>query len=463
MIFGDRSAFAIAVERLDVPWAPIGADEAIWAALSIWVAGENISQHRPGGSDRVRDALHVPVLPLATWARDSRRALHFEERAPFVALVSPHRGLERWTTAPPPAGFGDDEWLDRRDAWWAQHFTGAATRDIDTPSVGIVRSDDRALVSWRTPVLPRSDRVFASPYGEAVISWPVVADALDELVDTVREWAGTGTLEEPVGEGASALEYYTGLEPDVLAGYRFLPETVHAPAHDPLAQILRDLTVSTATSDAHGLIERVAREAMRPDDRPWSELRRRLVTAGGASFEEDGYDGAQGLRTVLDLNGGPIGEMEDLLGDLSIRIEENAPHGETDRMLVAGDLTGNAVLMIFDNERTRYPWARRFEMARALGHLLLDPVRGTAIGAASGPRGMATRRRRAGAFAAEMLLPTVALRRASAGLLDGILQGDRFETLLSDYGVGSTTAANQLWNQGLISSTEVRDELIASV
>jgi hypothetical protein len=48
-------------------------------------------------------------------------------------------------------------------------------------------------------------------------------------------------------------------------------------------------------------------------------------------------------------------------------------------------------------------------------------------------------------------------------MLDGILEGNRFAQLLDRFGVGASAAAFQLWNQHLLSSTEIRDDLIASV
>jgi len=110
--------------------------------------------------------------------------------------------------------------------------------------------------------------------------------------------------------------------------------------------------------------------------------------------------------------------------------------------------------------RTSRPWGQRFEAARALGHVLLDPVRAGAIGAASGPFAQETRRRRSGAFAAELLLPESALAAANAGELDGAARGSSFADLLERYGVGARAAAYQLWNRGWLSSPDLRDDLI---
>jgi len=66
-------------------------------------------------------------------------------------------------------------------------------------------------------------------------------------------------------------------------------------------------------------------------------------------------------------------------------------------------------------------------------------------------------------FAAEILLPTSASEEASEGVLDGIVEGQLFAQLLERFSVGANTAAFHRWNQGILSSTEVRDDLVASI
>jgi Zn-dependent peptidase ImmA (M78 family) len=463
VIFGDRQELAIEIERLDKPANALDPqDETVWGALAIWVAGQNLSEHRRHGTDRIRDDLHVPLLPLARWAISSRGALRYEERSPLGAGTSPHEELDRWSDGPPPNGFSEDAWMDRRDAWWSEHFTGAATADVIAPSIGIVRNDDRALVSWRTPRLPRPDRTFVRPLGADVVAWPVVARALDEFVAAVANWAPpTYPLAADEDPAARALEYYTGLTEHEIPRFGFFPEAACDPAIDPLAQVVRDLSHRTSTGPAHESIVESVRSAAQPADHAWWNLRQQLVPAPGRSFETDGYDGARAARSLLGLDGQPI-DVEDLLESVDVEICAESPAAYSDRMLVAGAASGRAITMILANARTAKPWARRFELARALGHLLLDQVRGEAIGAASGPQAVASRGRRAGAFAAEILLPTSALEEASAGVLDGILEGDRFVQLLDRFGVGANTAAFHLWNQHMLSSAEVRDDLIAS-
>lgn len=301
------------------------------------------------------------------------------------------------------------------------------------------------------------------PLGADIVAWSVVARALDEFVAAVVDWAPPAYRpaadEDPA---ARALQYYTGLPEHEIPRFGFLREAVCDPAIDPLAQVVRDLSLRTSTGPAREIIVERVRSSAQPGNHAWWDLRQQLVPAPGRSFESDGHDGAQAARSLLGLDGQPIDDIESLLQSVDVEVCAESPAASSDRMLVAGTASGRAITMILANSRTAKPWGRRFELARALGHLLLDQVRGDAIGAASGPQAVASRRRRAGAFAAEILLPTSALDEASEGVLDGIREGDRFVQLLDRFGVGANTAAFQLWNQHLLSSTEVRDDLIAS-
>jgi hypothetical protein len=461
VIFGDRDAFALQVDQFTPPWETADLEsDAVWASVALWVAGANVTEHRRLGTDRIRDSVYMPLVPLTRWFAGARAALRFEERSPLGSLSSPHDELERWSKAHPPAGFDADSWLDRRDAWWSRHFTGYATRDVVAPSLGLVRSDHCALISWRTPDLPRSDRAFVRPRGASVVSWDVVYTALAEYVAAVESWTPNGSAVQV--DDSSPLEYYTGLTLDEVQAFNFLPEAAADPAVDPLAQVIRDLTHRTATGPAQESIERFVRTPDRPEGHDWWTMRNRLV-ATQTNELEGGYDAAQTARSLLDLDGQPIDDVQGIAQELDIDVAAESPMAARDRMLVVGQSAGQATTMVLENERTSTPWGRRFELARALGHLLLDPLRGNAIGAASGPHAMASRRRRSGAFAAEFLLPSTALTDASDGALDGIAEGTRFADLLGRFGVGAHTAAFHLWNQGLLSSPELREDLIASV
>jgi hypothetical protein len=101
-----------------------------------------------------------------------------------------------------------------------------------------------------------------------------------------------------------------------------------------------------------------------------------------------------------------------------------------DQMIVGAWASGAPVSLTFRTGRTARSWGERFEIARAIGHALTDPIRAGALGAASGTMAPATRRRRSGAFAAELLLPEAALAEISGGRLDGAAHSDAFADLL---------------------------------
>ncbi len=70
MIFGDHQAFAVEIDRFDPPWPDLPAyEDAVWAAVSLWVAGVNITEHRRNGTDRILDAVHIPLRPLGVGGR----------------------------------------------------------------------------------------------------------------------------------------------------------------------------------------------------------------------------------------------------------------------------------------------------------------------------------------------------------------------------------------------------------
>ncbi len=89
----------------------------------------------------------------------------------------------------------------------------------------------------------------------------------------------------------------------------------------------------------------------------------------------------------------------------------------------------------------------------------MDSYREEALGAASTTFAQPWARRRSGAFAAELLLPREALLE-DVGHLDSAAEPVTFERIMRRYQVGARTAAFQLWNHGLLSSSQVRDELI---
>lgn len=492
MLIGNKLTLGFELRPLSPSWERRYAPEqAAWAAVIIWVGGTNLCRHLLPGSDRVQDALNVPLVPIADWLSRSWSALAFEEQAPELRTgVSAHQALRIWADTRSPVGLSEDAWLDARERWWSRHFLHAGADGAQLPNLAFVRQDDSLVIDWGTarfagyepPVL------LASP-GQHVVPWADAREAFRGLVGAVAEWIREAGLQiqfpwaerpdplsEREGTPMDRLSFFTGrsrerllqlagVETDeALLTWLRLPAGARDPGASPISQALRDLPRRGAPGIADVLLdlgERTSRPAVTP--RPgWLEARALAhdATRGASTPEESGQRAAAAVREAWGLNGQPIGDLDALLGDADVEIRDTGVRATQERMVTGARADGSAVALVLATSRTETRWGRRFELARALGHVVLDPMREGAVGAASSPFSQETRRRRSGAFAAELLLPEDALGEVSDGVLDGAAEPEAFEALLARFGVGARTAANQLWNRGWLSSATLRDELV---
>ena len=478
-----------------VPVAPYwdaryGPERAAWAGMALWAGGANLCEHIVPGSSEVRDRFYIPMAPLVNWLVQSFPAIEFEERAPrFPTTRHLHEAAARWRNAKPPADMDEDKWLDARDEWWERHFLVAGSEGARLPNVALGRDDEQLVISWRQPRFAGDDPPrMAAPEGDVAVGWSFGRSVLEELAAQVATWLREGqaehvyawaSRESPLtgsrSDLAEALALFTGRTPEMLRRLlgvdredALLPSVGLAGADDPAAspqcQVLRDLSPG-ADRDVGAVLQEVGRSARREDVdamRRWRRMRAIAMDAAAAGNTPmaAGQLAAAEVRHALGLDGQPIPNIDATLTACGLRHSHESVPGHLDRMMVALHESGSPVAVTLDTIRTLRPWGERFEAARALGHVLLDPVRAGAIGAASGPFAQETRRRRSGAFAAELLLPESALEQASRGQLDGASEDRAFENVLRKYGVGAHTAAHQLLNRGWLSSPELRDDLI---
>ncbi len=490
-MIGNPSTFGIDLIPVAPSWQTRYAPESgAWAGVAIWVGGVNLSRHLVDGTDEVREYLFVPTAPLADWLVSSFSAIAFEERAIFHGGYSLHEKVRSWATSAIPGGLDEDHWLDLREAWWKRHFMRAGSEGARIPNIAFGRDDTDLVLEWDTPRFGRERSIaMLDPAGSYRIDWETGVDVLEEFVTTVGGWvceAGlaaefTWALDESplrghLGPFETRLSLFTARSIDdlkLLFGtdtFASLLDCLNLqagsedPAASPECQVLRDL--GPTRDPGVGSLLRNLGEHTR-DQRPASLARMhdlRSIAAeaarGAATPEEAGQAAAFEVRHHFGLNGGPINDHSELLEGAGIRQLDQTVASYLDRMAVAARSDGSAWYALTENPWSQAPWAQRFEACRALGHVLLDPFRESAIGAASGAFSQGARRRRSGAFAAELLLPESALARLSDGRLDGAADPDAFSNILHEYGVGATTAAHQLLNRGWLSSRDVRDELI---
>ena len=487
MLIGNRNRFAVGIEPLSPSWERRYLPEyTAWAQLSLWVHGENICRNLLDGSNTVRDGVNVPLGPIADWLVRSWVFLAFEERPGCFPLhASLRHTVSRWGDAPPPAGLSEDDWLDARELWWSRHFLAAGADGAHLPNVSLVRGDDRLFVEWApaefagTPA-PR----FLSEHGLTMVDWAEGEEVLSEFVSCIARWfreSGRDHVfqwigrENPIHEAmptfSEALQAYTGIPVDVLRRWTRSDDDadlrrnlgLHADGSDPggsvVTQVLRDLPPGIAES-VWNRVWRLDRETQ--SDTGFAEELRTLAfdaVRPASDPETSGYLAAQGLRDHLNLNGQPIDDVDRQLREFGVSLVDSEVECTQERMLAGSRRGIGAAVVINRTPRTATPWGRRFESVRALGHLLMEPYRQDTLGAASTAFAQPWARRRAGAFAAEFLLPSEALR-GDAPALDSYAQPERFEGILERYGVGAQAAAYHLWNHGLLSSTRVRADLI---
>lgn len=492
LVIGNKNRFAFELVPVSPSWEIRYAPErAAWAGAAIWANGKNLCSHVVPGSSEIQDYFYIPLGPLVDWLVRTYPALEFQERAPMFATTSElHQSVDQWFDMRPPRDTSEDDWLDAREAWWSMHFVRAGADGALLPELALVRDDERLVLDWAPPRFFGDDAPSMRwPEGQSSVPWSEGREVLGELASTVAAWFRQSAAadayswaqyDSPLAQVepniASALEFFTGhslsgLEAIFGAGELgrllqelHLDESSNDPAASPHCQVLRDLS-PTVSSDVGNVLAELGSAALRtnPDAIAKWEVARQIANDASRpaeSPEEAGYLAAPEIRAALHLDGQPIGDVSALLDQLGLSYEHRAVFGGRDHMMVAARQDGAPVARTLRTLQTDKPWGQRFEACRALGHILLDPIRSGAMGAASGPFAAATRRRRSGAFAAELLLPESAIARASGHAVDGAAEPSVFESLLEKYGIGARTAAYQLWNRGWLSSPEVRDELI---
>ena len=491
-LIGNKLKLAFELIPVSPSWeSRYAPEQAAWAGTAIWANGKNLCSHVVPGASEIQEYLYVPLGPLVDWLVRAFPALEFQERAPIFATTSElHRSVDRWFDARPPRNISEDDWLDAREAWWSKHFLRAGADGALLPELAFVRDDEHLILDWALPHFSGDDApIMRWAEGRFGIPWNEGRTVLEELAAIVAAWFRQSPVadtyfwarhESPLSEVepdiAQALELFTGHSLNGLGGIfgtgelgsllqeLHLEPTSRDPAASPHCQVLRDLS-PTIRHDVGSALLDLGRAASRIDEEAlakWTVARTIALDSSRSAEtpEQAGYLAAPEIRRELRLDGQPINDVPALLRRVGLSYDHHEVAGGRDQMMVAVLQDGSPVARTLQTPRTMKRWGQRFEACRALGHILLDPIRSGAIGAASGPFATATRRRRSGAFAAELLLPETAIARLSDHAVDGAAEPAVFEHLLETYGIGARTAAYQLWNRGWLSSSEVRDELI---
>lgn len=488
-LIGDRGTLAFELQPLAPSWERRYLPEgAAWAALSIWVAGVNLCEHREEGTDQIQRGVNVPLGPLADWFVRAWPYLKFEERPrTFVGSEVPHENLGAWGDSPPAEGYDEDSWLEAREDWWSRHFVLAGGEGAFLPNLGLTRSHEKLVLDWTASRVELPGRPqWIREGGRRAVSWADAEAAVAQFVDhvaawlrdeglrTVYEWAGAP---DPLGRSGEdpelLLELFTGRTASELSGLFGVVERQGLrptlglkegddPAASPVTQALRDLPPAVPHDVAEPLRWLSAQTGQGAPSEKLRALRRcaREAALGRPTDVEEGYAAATAVRRELGLDGEALPDMMPLWQSFGLACQEFACSPDAGHMVAGARDHAGAAVAVLRHDQTEASWARRFELARGLGHVLLDAYRGGAVGAASTPYCLGERRRRSGAFAAELLLPRDAIHRFAGGVLDGAARPGTFERIMQQFGTGAQATAYHLLNRRLLSSSAVRDELI---
>ena len=460
-MIGDQNLIAVDI----VPVLPSWNDRfpGRWAGIQLYAGGRNITAHRVAGSSQTEERLYVDLLPIATWITANLRALANETTVPAtIAVLDAHSTLDTWADdAIRRYDRNEDEsFAERRDSllrwnWRTRHFWHAADVGAILPPLGFVRSGDRLSLTWRREAVRTDSHIdFIEGSGRVDVPW----SAWMEVANAIVQAAGEPRLDEAepvprwddpwlsdwghIAPGLETLRMRSGIDAGRSVMLEAAPDLLLAAAGDEILAC-----------------ERAAQNA------PEGEVR--LVPPGfGGNAADIGYRTAQQLRSTYDLGAHPLTDQA-LTGSArrsGVMLDFDLhPQGPSRLSMAGGRCPGQlATVSVAGEAHGAKRWEARMQAARGFCHALTDSGYRSVTGFAATRRPRKTpEAQRAGAFAAELLLPSAALRGLYREDPHWTDRPEAISRVFQDFGVGAHTLAYQCWNHGLMNSAAERDAIIA--
>ncbi|MFC7382099.1 ImmA/IrrE family metallo-endopeptidase [Sphaerisporangium rhizosphaerae] len=489
-------------------------ESASWGALQIWADGHNLSAHVSQGEPL--QSTHWYLLPVLEWIAEHWNPLFHEERLPNRNVEgAAATALIVTRNAPALADESDiltweEDWYE----WHARHALRAARAGGLFPNVVIRRFRDSIEVSWDDEPLAGSPRGFRHSASHGVVYLPpakvarplyeLLRSATDHLLNLHPESTRLTELRGQIDklrlpdQHHVRLDWLAGLRRPPTLGSRLVSGTpaddmqirwneivatlqetgdseqvteVLAVEESPLvisgschAALLFSSVAPTITSEdvrtlASVLVERYSRDV---DTTELEDLSFEILPDPAIPDWEQGYELAEWVHERIDLtsSGGSV-DIEGLLQRLNVTVISRRLR---DRDIRACSIVGphhqptvvhNESSLSFNHGR-----ARRFSMAHELCHLLFDRSQGQKLAIASGPWAPRSVERRANAFAAMFLMPTVLVQEIIAEQPESVEEPAVVAAIASRLQVGRHATIEHLYNLTLMSEV-TRDELLA--
>jgi hypothetical protein len=429
--------------RFDFEWIdPQGARgpelRATWARLAIWAGSKCVSRVLDQDVKSVRDAVYLPLYPLAEWL-----ATHW-----WTLLVE----------VPSPDRLADPTYEER-------HSLRAARDGFALPPVSIAGEGDHVRVRWHREALPNY-RVEFIEEGTAHIPVNVFRQNLTTFILAVlgrlqaegvtgtilqEEWAALQSLskeEVEFCEVAAAL----GLDPfglDATAEARIIEATEAVPLKlrrdflsaatpDNLAQEAID--VFSAYGSAHrndavltailSLRRELAVNELQPAAPPWSR----------------GYLAAQRLRETIEIPHEPFPSFEAIAKALHVSYSNlqaalvDIPNatGVYDALVATNSRDSPSFALSMRHNKA----AHRFHFCRGLYEFLRADDDGPWLVTKS----LSDTQKQSRAFAAELLAPASALRKRVSG---STVSADEVDDISQEFGVSTYVINHQFENHDI--------------
>jgi hypothetical protein len=429
----------------DLEWMDPGGAQgselrATWARLEVLAGGEVITRVLDQQTRSVRDGLYLPLYPVAEWIASNWWRLLYEVRSPQA-----------------PEGNG----------YASHHCLAEAGEGFAFPALFLEPQGENLRLSWSDRKLDKVPLEFLGR-GVRFLSRNEVQAALMEFVDAVvgrleeegvretflqEEWRAIRNL-DPEEEEFCRLAAALGLDPfqvpedlaaTVIEAAEKVPQGVQEEffASADLGHLAEEAEVLRETVDAVS----GAHEGLEP----LRKLRARFWASGAAGVAtgappglapwKQGYEAARVLRSDWGLDGRPLPSFAAIAGAMGIEGDALKGGIRTCRGLVTVD--GVVALDPADRPgfavRPAAEPARRFTFCREIFEYLVAPRGVPAIVT----RGTTYRQQRNRAFAAELLLPSPALRDRFP---DGRVTLEEANEVADEFAVSWAVVKHQLEN-----------------
>lgn len=429
--------------KIDFEWvdplAAKGAElRATWARLAIAVDGRPVTRVHDERSHAVRDAVYLPLYPLAEWVAEQWWPLWGE---------------------PTSVSFG-------RPDYDCRHSLVHAREGYALPPLRIEPAGSRVRVSWRPERLVSHQVEFTSD-GEAWIETMVAKREFAALIDAVvgrleaeglpetrleQDWLAIRTAdaaEQEFCESSGAL----GLDPYSLTEDRQqeIEEVGRALPGGVLVEFF--CAARASAEDFRNDVEEVAAAASRigkshVDLTPFRKLREAVVPSGMLQVDlpwEQGYSLARQTRAHLGLDGKAlqsIDEIGEAVGTTPTELSSAFSAFSRRELPFAALVGANDKHSPTFALRPGREVSRTFHFCRALFEYLWSPEDSAALVTDANTE----QQKRNRAFAAEFLAPSAELR---ARVRNSFVTSEQTEEIAEEFGVSAFVIAHQLANHDL--------------